>query len=125
MEKITGEEINMLQFVEDCLTQWSDWNRDSCNRLGYPSHTIEHRLMREGLGAGMATGRPVLEMPGVVQRVESAIRQLPKRKQEVIKTKYLWVNMSDRSRARRLHMSYAHFRNVLDCIRWYLAGKLG
>lgn len=113
-----------LSFVEQCLIEWAIWSSDGRPVPGEPNHTIEHKLMREGPGAGMTTGFSSLEMSGVVERVEKAVLALPKLQQDVIKMKYLWVNLRDCDRAKKLHMSYSGFRHQLDRARWYIKGQL-
>lgn len=80
--------------------------------------------MREGPGAGQATGRAVISMPDIVETIEQAVVTLPNRQREAIKLKYLRRYMSDRSRAKKLHLSYSMFRRELDRARWFIGGKI-
>ena len=72
----------------------------------------------------MTSGYSSLEMSPIVERVEKAILSLPERQRDVIKMKYLWVNMHDRSRAKKIHMNYHAFRRDLDHARWYIKGVI-
>ncbi len=114
-----------MEYVEACLSQWAEWNRDGRINLGYPRRTLIHRMMKEGAGAGHAAVAPAEEMPEAVFRVEQAIRALPDLERQAIKLKYLHIYLTDNMRAKKLHKSRAQFFIILDRARWFIRGRIG
>jgi len=112
------------EYVEKCLDAWAEWNRGGHTTLGYPGSTPIARLMREGPGAGQASGNCTLEMPEEVQRVEQAVRALPEQEKQAIKLKYLKIYKRDKDRAKIMKISRAQFCIILDRARWFIRGRL-
>lgn len=116
----------MLAWVDNVLAQWAEWSRRRDDAgLGYPSQTVEYRLMREGAGASIRStaGPRLVDMPEVVEKVEAVLVRMPERHRQVVRAKYLSA-LPDTQAARALGMSLGTYRRAMEQVHWYIAGRL-
>lgn len=68
-----------IQYVEERLNQWADWySRGNYYGLGYPSCSIEYRLMTEGYVARNNHGQRSIPVNEEAEEVEKLIREMAK-----------------------------------------------
>lgn len=116
----------MLAWVDNVLAQWGEWSRRADDAgIGYPSQTVEYRLMREGAGASIRStaGPRLLSTPEVVERVEAVIVKMSERHRAVVKARYLY-GKPDEGAARACGMSVGSYRRALEQVHWYVAGHM-
>lgn len=123
-----------LRQVDECLQQWGDWMREHSQNLGYPRETAEHRMMILGIhGAAIrnkASAISGINMPDVVEKMETAILALPTKEYiDIVKAKYL-CGGTDKDRAERLSVVWSQplklrtFRSMLERAMYWLSGHL-
>lgn len=107
------------------LHEWAHWSHMATG-LGYPSRTVEHRLMTEGAGASRrgSGGLPSVDQtPQEVIETEEAVTKLPTDLRDAIIRKYLDKG-TDKQKAKDAGVSYERFRRLLEAAHSRLAGFL-
>lgn len=115
-----------LIYVDMRLVQWADWfSKNNLYGLGYPSSTIEYRLMKEGVLINSTSPRQFLSNTDA-EEIELLVKELERNIRNIglaLRSQYFGQKTS-RERAERLGMSYAQFRILVDQGRLWLAGRL-
>ena len=112
-------------WVRERLYDWAHWSHMATG-LGYPSRTVEHRLMTEGAGASRRGrgGVPLVdETPQEVIETEEAVIKLPNDLRDAIMRKYLDKG-TDKQKAKDAGVSYERFRRLVESGHSRLAGFL-
>ena len=105
------------RLVHALLEQWGRWSYDSTLRA-YPHITLLGRMIAWG-PQGASNGRPPLEMPAPVARIDGAIAKLCQIDRKVIVIYYTREEPIEAC-AQRCHMRMRQFQNVLKRARWRL-----
>lgn len=115
-----------LEYVDERLQQWAEWySRDNLFGLGYPSCSIEYRLMTEGVIV-KTTGPKSLPSNEEAEEIELLVNEIAKQNERIalaLRCQYFGHRRS-RERAKSLGVSYAQFRIYVDLGRQWLAGRL-
>lgn len=115
----------MLHDIDVRLYEWGDWVREKRDfGLGYPARNVIHKAMKEGPGAGQASGKRETPMPESVEIVEVALTGLTGQLKETAMQRYV-SSAPDKVAAQRLKISVAKYRQRIDQLHFYVAGVLG
>ena len=117
---------NTLVYIDIRLAQWADWfSRSNLYGLGFPTHSIEYRLMTEGVLINSTAPKQFRSNPDA-EEIEILVKEIERNNKKIglaLRSQY-FGQKSSRERAERLGMSYAHFRTLVDYGRLWLAGRL-
>jgi hypothetical protein len=115
-----------VMYVEERLQQWAEWySRGNWYGLGYPSCSIEYRLMKEGVIV-KTTGPKPFPSHEEAEEIELLVNEIAKQNEKIalaLRCQYFGHRRS-RERAKLLGVSYAQFRVYVDLGRQWLAGRL-
>lgn len=116
----------MIDRVDKMLWRWAASVHTTVNGLGYPSATIEYRIMREGevIRTPPQSSVPSFRIDHELMELNRAVESMRERWRNVIKTRYL-CGMGEKDGAAFLGMSVGTFRRDLDLGHAWLAGRLG
>lgn len=85
----------MIDDVEVLLDRWGKYYRDNRNELGYPSCTVEARMMGGVLSSGNECKQaPDPYVPEDIAETEFIVRHMPPELQMVVKIRYMTGNMT-------------------------------
>ena len=104
-----------LQRVHDALVWWAEWHHThiEMSAIGYPSMTLERRMMDGRLCSGGAVAcsiAPEVLMPRSIARVDRAVREMPAELAGAVRRNYL--------------EGEAVPRHALDAALHWLAGRM-
>ena len=115
------------QHLEFRLQVWADWcSSGIMSGLGYPPKSWEAKLIEHGGIWVKGCGQPVLLCNAQAEEIEDWINILAQEHYflaQVLRECYLGDG-SMVQKARRLDMSYRHFKNCVDKAKMWLAGRL-
>jgi hypothetical protein len=114
-----------LEDVDAALEAWARWGRSGLSGIGWSSWTLLARVIEQGFTGAAQKGGCVFEVDEAMELVERAVLRLAEIERRVICEYYLRWQPPEIT-AQRCHMSYGHFRVVLNRarrrIRDYLEG---
>jgi hypothetical protein len=117
----------ILRYLDHRLREWAAWSKQGARLgLGYPSCSLEYRLLTEGHVARECLGLKPTPTHSAAEEIEVYITEMSVqhfKMAEVLKYYYLHVG-GIYDHARQLGMSHAHFEMHLNIGRWWLAGRL-
>jgi hypothetical protein len=102
---------------------WGRWMKEN-GLTAWPKTTTLGKLMEQGANGASQAGAPPLEMPPLVQQIESKVIRLGVRDRQVF-TMYYTEWQPVEALARRLRMRKAEFLNVLRRARWRMQLMMG
>jgi len=115
-----------IDYLEERLYQWSDWYiRGNFYGLGYPSCSIEYRIMTEGIMSRNPYFKP-LPTNQSAEEMEQLVKEMAEYNQlmaNVLRCQYFRIG-SLRTKAAYLKISHTHFKHYLDMGHQWLAGRL-
>jgi hypothetical protein len=124
MQKMTPEVFE--HYLEARLTQWAEWySRKQLSGLGYPSCSLEYRIMREGALIRSTVPHP-LPSNRAAEEIEQCIVELKAHNADMayaVRCHY-FQGGSLRQKARYLSVSHMQFKAYLERGRAWLAGRL-
>lgn len=110
------------KLVHARLEAWGRWSRDAEVRP-FPRVTLLGRVIEQGASGASQAGRPPIDMPDDIARVDAAVARLGAIDKRVVQTYYLrWEPIE--VMARRNKMRVRQFQNVLRRARWRIGGYL-
>lgn len=116
-----------LDYVEYRLQQWAEWfSRGNCYGIGYPSSSIEHRLMREGTLTRNKYAKQVLICHEDAEEIEKLVKEMASynnRMSTVLRCHY-FSNGGLRDKAKQLEISHTQFKYYVDMAKQWLSGRL-
>jgi hypothetical protein len=117
------------EYLEYRLKQWADWfTRVGSNGLGYPSKTVEGRLIDEGGILIKGTGKRLPPSNSQAEEIEDYVRELANCYSELaqaLKDKYFaYQNNSLDVLAKRRNVSTRTFKARVQMAKLWLAGRL-
>lgn len=111
--------------VDAALEAWARWGRSVLSGIGWPQWTLLARVIEQGFTGAAQKGARNYEVDEAMEWVERAVLRLAENERRVICKHYLYWQPPEIS-AQYCHMSYGHFRVVLNRarrrIRDYLDG---
>lgn len=113
---------SILKRADDRLHEWGRWGAGS-EWLGLPSITLLGRWMEQGEGASQH-GRQPISCPEHIAEVDSAVCKLSLPLKDVCKAQYL-MRGDLPSKAKRLRISRASYKNRLEMAMRRIASTLG
>lgn len=126
---VTAEDAKaaILRYIDDRLKEWAQWSKCGTRvGIGYPSCSVEYRLMTEGHVDRSYVGLKPMPTYPAAEEMENLIKEMTvqhRKMADVIKYYYLHAG-GIRRHARKLCMSHAQFEMHLNTSRWWLAGRL-
>lgn len=119
------------EYLELRLQEWADWFKDGNygQGLGYPSETIEYKIMREGLFAAAGRGlRGTLPANTRAEEIESFVNEMRKEHPKpclVIRAKYFAPKKTPiEAIATRMKMHKRTFEDQLKLAKFFIRGAL-
>ena len=117
---------DFIQYVEMRLEQWADWySRGNLFGLGYPSVSIEYRLIHEGIVYREFGPKPI-QRHEAAEEMESLVKEMAAQNENMalaLRCQY-FSHGSLRKKAKQLALSHTQFKYYLDMARQWLAGRL-
>jgi hypothetical protein len=115
-----------MHYLEERLYQWADWySRGNFYGLGYPSCSMEYRMMTEG-AVVRNTGPKQLPSNEAAEEMESLVKEMAEHNKtmaDALRCQY-FLPGSLRSKAAKLDISHSHFKHYVDMAHQWLAGRL-
>jgi hypothetical protein len=115
-----------MHYLEERLYQWADWySRGNFYGLGYPSCSMEYRMMTEGVVARNSRPKP-LPSNEAAEEIEKLVKEMTEYNQTManaLRCQY-FLPGSLRSKATKLDISHSHFKHYVDMAHQWLAGRL-
>lgn len=117
---------NYMRHIEERLYQWADWySRGNFYGLGYPSCSIEYRIMTEGI-VSRSTAPRALPTHEAAEEIEALVKEIANYHEimaNALRCHY-FVTGSLRTKAAKLKISHSHFKHYVDMAHQWLAGRL-
>lgn len=114
------------KYLQYRLEQWADWYlRGNCYGIGYPSCSLEYRLLWEGHIQRSRGPRP-LPSNEAAEEIEDLVKQMADYNPllaNTLRCQYFMVGTL-RTRAAYLKMSHTYFKHCVDMAHQWLAGRL-
>jgi len=123
--KKTAEEWTV--YVEERLAQWADWySRGNLFGLGYPSISMEYRLMREGTVVRTSGKHQSLPSNEAAEEIESLVKEMSEQnvRMALVLRCHYFNHGSLRIKAKKLDISYTHYRHYVELAKQWLLGRL-
>jgi hypothetical protein len=115
-----------IRYLEERLHQWADWySRGNFYGLGYPSCSMEYRMMTEGVVTRNTRPKP-LPSNEAAEEIEKLVKEMTEYNQTManaLRWQY-FLPGSLRSKAAKLDISHSHFKRYVDMAHQWLAGRL-
>ena len=115
-----------MEYIETRLQQWAEWYvRGNNIGLGYPSRSIEHRLMIEGVVIASTAPRDV-PYHADAEEIEALVCELAAYNEDlaaVLRIHYLMIG-SIRQKSKVISLSREKFSHYIDLARMWLSGRL-
>ncbi|MDX1901871.1 MAG: antiterminator Q family protein [Gammaproteobacteria bacterium] len=115
-----------VKYVEERLQQWAEWySRGNLFGLGYPSCSLEYRLMTEGIIV-KTTGAKTLSSNEEAEEIEALVREMAHQNEKIalaLRCQYFSCGTL-RVKAKKLHISHNQFKYYVDLGHQWLAGRL-
>lgn len=115
----------MIGWVDDRLHEWARWAVRMQSNLGYPTRSVEGRLMEEGAAAASKGSGPppMVECPPHIDNVERAVAGMPEHLRVTVKAKYMELG-TDKQKAKALRLTERTYRGRIDQAHHWIAGAL-
>ena len=117
---------SFMSYLEERLYQWADWYlRGNFYGLGYPSCSIEHRILLEGCIQRNPGPKP-LPSNEAAEEIEELVKQMAEynvNMAQALRHQY-FLTGTLRTKAAHLKMSHSHFKHCLDMGHQWLVGRL-
>ncbi len=122
---------NIIHSVEKRLEQWAEWySRGNGYHLGYPSCSLEYRLLTEGVVV-RSTAPPQLPSHPAAEEMERLVKELGEQNRAIaiILRCHYFMQGSLRAKSNRLKkldvsISHTHFKRYVDMGHQWLAARL-
>lgn len=131
MMKANKKPINitksLMHYLDARIYEWSDWfNQKSPLGVGYPTQSIEYRLLTEGHVMREYLGIKPTPIHSAAEEIESLICEMLKQNQEMADVlRYYYTNLGDLPhKAKQMGHSEKYFLRQLECARWWLIARL-
>jgi hypothetical protein len=116
-----------INYVEGRLNQWAEWySRGNWNGLGYPSCSIEYRLMTEGFVERTSYASRTLSFHEEAEEVEMLVNEMSKQNHHMalaLRCHY-FTRGGLRTKAKKIEISHMQFKHYVDMAHQWLAGRL-
>ncbi|WP_342221507.1 hypothetical protein [Candidatus Fukatsuia endosymbiont of Tuberolachnus salignus] len=117
---------NFIHYLEERLYQWAEWySRGNFSGLGYPSCSIEYRVMTEG-NVFRRPGLKPLPIHAAAEEIERLVNAMAQQNPvmvQVLRCHY-FNRGSLRYKAKKLAISHTQFKNYVDMAHQWLLGRL-
>src|SRR5688572_12327733 len=117
----------MLAYVERRLDEWGHWfARGNSYGLGYPSCSIEYRLMREGIVRTQPKGQRHTPINENAEEMEQFVKELALQNQKLaLALRDYYVNQcSLRKQAKQAGISHTQLKVWVDMGKQWVIGRL-
>lgn len=117
---------SFMKDLEERLYQWADWySRGNFFGLGYPTTSVEYRIMTEGILA-RTNGPKSLPSNESAEQIEELVKQMAKQSERMAQALrcHYFMPGSLRNKAAYLQISHSHFKYYVDLAHQWLAGNL-
>lgn len=121
---MTSDEL--MKYLEERLYQWAEWySRGNLYGLGYPPHSLEYRIMREGTLV-RSTGPVPLPTNEAAEEIEALVVEMLKynRNMALALRIHYFNRGSLRTKSKKLNISYTQFRQYVESAHHWLLGRL-
>jgi hypothetical protein len=118
---------NMLAYVERRLDEWGHWfARGNLYGLGYPSCSIEYRLMREGMVRTQPKGQRHTPINESAEEMEKLMQELALQNQKLaLALRDYYINQfSLRQQAKQAGISHTQLKVLIDLGKQWVVGRL-
>lgn len=114
------------KYIEMRLSQWAEWHcKDNRYGIGYPSCSVEYRLMIEGFIPRNKYANQILPSHSEAEEMEKLIKEMScynRTMAQAIRCHYL-SNGGLRIKAKRVEVSHMQFKYYVDMAHQWLAGR--
>lgn len=126
---LEGNSMNeeFLKYIEKRLLQWAEWHsRGNWYGLGYPSSSIEYKLMTEGSITRDRYAPRKLPSNSEADEMELLIKEMSSYNQKMaLALRYhYFIGGSLREKAKKMEISHMQFKYYVDLAHQWLAGRL-
>ncbi len=114
------------EYVQRRLQEWAEWfSRGNFYGLGYPSCSIEYRLMREGSITKHSGSRP-LPCNTEAEEIEKLVKELSEQNNNlaIALRCFYFTNGSLRVKAKNVAISHVYLKYYVDMAHQWLMGRL-
>jgi hypothetical protein len=121
-----GIDEKFAEYLELRLQEWAKWYSNDYSGLGYPSCSLEYRMMTEGVLINSTSPRQVLsnyEAEEIEALVSGDMFKQNSRMALALQIHYFKKRKS-RDRSNELDVSATRFRIYVDMAKQWLAGRL-
>lgn len=118
---------HLLTYVERRLEEWGHWySRGNLYGLGYPSCSIEYRLMREGIVRTTPAGPRQTPMNENAEEIERLIQEMALQNPNMALAlrHYYFNRYSLRKQAKEACMSHTQLKALVDMGKQWVVGRL-
>lgn len=115
-----------VKYVEERLHQWAEWySRGNLYGLGYPSCSMEYRLMTEGIVVKSTAPKP-LPCHEEAEEMEGLVKEMAKQNSHmaIAIRCYYFTYGALRIKAKKLHISHSQFKYYVNMAHQWLAGRM-
>lgn len=116
-----------MKYLEKRLSQWAEWfSHGNWYGIGYPSCTIEYRLMNEGIIARNQYQPKSIPCNKEAEEMELLVKEMAEHNQimaHAIRCHY-FTSGGLRAKAKQIDMSHMQFKYYVDMAHQWLAGRL-
>lgn len=119
-------EEDLKHYLEERLYIWAEWySRGNFYGLGYPSCSIEYRLMREGVLTRSTAPRP-LPSNELAEEIEALVSEMNRyNHQMAMALRHQYFNRGSlRAKAKEMQISHMQFKRYVDMAEQWLIGRL-
>ncbi len=118
--------VSLLKYLEERLYQWAEWySSGNCYGLGYPSRSLEYRLLHEGTLSRNPFYKP---MPSneKAEEIEHWVKEMGQQNNlmaSALRCHYFSAG-SLRIKSKNLNISHTQFKYYVDMAHQWLAGRI-
>ncbi len=125
MELFMDDKIKM--YLEERLNRWAEWySRNIDNGLGYPSCSLEYRLLKQGTLISSPFSSKPLPSHEEAEETEKWVKEMFKQNKlmaSALRCQY-FIYGGLRVKAKKLSISHTQFKYYVDMAHQWLAGCL-
>lgn len=118
---------DFMLYVDARITKWAEWfMRGNWYGIGYPTCSVEFRMMTEGCILQNRNGPGQLLCNEEAEEIERLVKQMAKQNPKMaLALRCHYLNRGGlRIKAKLVEMSHMQFKNYVDMARYWLAGCL-
>jgi hypothetical protein len=118
---------NFMKYIEKRLLVWAEWYlQENFYGIGYPSCSIEYRLMTEGSITKNPYDFKVLPSNSEAEEIEFLVKEMSSFNPKMaLSLRYFYFNGGGlREKAKTMEISHMQFKYYVDLARQWLCGRL-